>query len=929
MVKLLNWVKSGNVQKCSDKSKLWVKYKEPIGKYPKIDYSYLKDQPDDYKARQLEEDLNKEISFFFALEDEVDIRKFIEHLEYWYQISFRKKIYTKYLGLFYFVCPHQSVYQDWEFHLNFTKYNEGNYPVLVSHNFLHSHNPWVETNNTNLQGSELHGSGLDSSLIDDDLRIKLQKYKEKQLEKQAGKGTSYSQHPNRVKQSFYPSDKSKSFSSKNGFSQKLSKNNGGKSAKSKKKQKQKIVIEIDDSDDSNSHDSDGNEDNGKINLVLSKSHSEISDFTQDRSSFPNFNHLNQTRDSSEASEFKRHYKGDNDSDGELNFDTTYQIETFNNSEEWRTKMDSKHFHSLAELYWKYVSNEPISIPETVVSEIQFKSIWGIDQDEIEEDTIKEIFHKSDPTYEEQLKCKISLKNITKDSNKRLKMLYEFLSLQEMLDKEYRKYQKSFIVTSNENDSTLGMYIKIKQEKNNDLVNGSFFVDTKSQIEVVFNSKTILVYQLDKWEELALVAIFLFRQYTAELVCQFLLQLKDISGEMNEISVDMDEVFIEGIAMYQNQNKLTWFVWDEHLVRDTKDVVSISSYINSTFSVAQPVKGKELSKSDQKKMNNKKEIETIINWISSKIDRLWNKYEKIVKFSKTFTKSAIARYTKWKEDNIGDLNKEFCDVFKLLTHSIPINTKYLKEIIRSLILFNSRGVVKAFSKQSENEGPKEIKKEDKNDINEDIVWIVWRNYAPQIAQKVIMNYLWSKMWSIEIPTSIKVASSSLPNIIIKEPVIEDSKKDLKEGMLSHTIFKSYNLNPQSLAWSWSEQNEYSLSWIHKIAYLLNCLKLDLKLLFENQLIVPSKHKIKKTSRLKALYSQVLTEFEEIQKSQDKGSLCLLEQTVNEFLEIEIVWKKKIAEERKIFEERKVQLNIQPNQSIQPKILKSNGRRVWYV
>ena len=505
-----------------------------------------------------------------------------------------------------------------------------------------------------------------------------------------------------------------------------------------------------------------------------------------------------------------------------------------------------------------------------------------------------------------------MKRITKESNKRLKILYEFLSLQEILDKEFKKYQKSFIVTSNENESTLGMYIKIKQDRMIDLVSGLFFIDTKSNIEIVFDSKTILVYQLDKYDELALVAIFIFRQYTTELVCQFLLQLKDLSGDINEISVDLDEIFIEGIIMYKNQNKTTLYIWDEFLVKDTKDVVSISSYINTAFAVAQSENLKNKENAEKRKLAEKKEIEEIINSISTKIDKLWSKYEKFIKFSKSIPKAIIAKYFKWKEENASNLNKEIIELFKFFIPSIPINSKFINEWIKSIIGFNLKGVIQAFSKNTEeslinnitinnslkDDKIKELLSEEKCSSEEELVSVIWKCYAPQVTQKIIMNYLLWKMWIIEIPTSLNPNSANLPSIIVKEPMTEESKIEGNDGKPSIDNFKSYSINPQSLAWSCGESSPDSLSWIHRLAYLINWLKIDIKMLIENHLIIPENFKIKKISKLKSFYSKILSNWEEMQKWSENGNLFKLSKIAKDFVEAEAIRQKKQLEESKM-------------------------------
>ena len=161
MIAFINWVKEGNVRKFVDKSKLWYKYKETVGTFPKVDYGDIENKDPLIKAKILEKHLEQELIPILAFEEENDVRRFIMHLEHWYQATFRKKTYIKYLGIFHYVWPYLPMFPNWKFHLKFTKYFEGHYTILVSHWFLHSHDPWIKICEDE-RVSELYGYAFDN-----------------------------------------------------------------------------------------------------------------------------------------------------------------------------------------------------------------------------------------------------------------------------------------------------------------------------------------------------------------------------------------------------------------------------------------------------------------------------------------------------------------------------------------------------------------------------------------------------------------------------------------------------------------------------------------------------------------------------------------------------------------------------------------------
>ena len=99
---MFNWIKQGNIQQCNDRKRLSIKYKEPLGKYPRITYYNDEFLTDQEKAQMLASDLEKDIGKQLILEDNEDLKRFIEHMEYCYNIKLMRKVYSKLLGMFYY-----------------------------------------------------------------------------------------------------------------------------------------------------------------------------------------------------------------------------------------------------------------------------------------------------------------------------------------------------------------------------------------------------------------------------------------------------------------------------------------------------------------------------------------------------------------------------------------------------------------------------------------------------------------------------------------------------------------------------------------------------------------------------------------------------------------------------------------------------------
>ena len=830
----------GNVQKCFDKSKLWHKYKETLGNFHKLNYKDIQNEDPLKKAKILEQYLEKDVNWFIAFKEDFEIRRFLMHLQHWYQATFRKKWYNRFLGLYHYVWPYLTLFPNWNFHVKFTKYWEGHFTVLVSHCFLHSHDPWITKNSCDTECQKR------SSLEKDSLTSKkeLPKGKRKIEAKREKNKTNSSQNSNKIaKQENILEDKNiqtyninkglkKDFVERfnHDFYIKYQNHNAIKG---------KIIIEILSSDEENN----GNTSN---NYTTYSSNTDRSNFElRDISNIP------------------------------LNAQKSKTIYTC-----WpRIKLNSTIVNLWVVLYEKYVAKGTLSIPKRMIPKSQEKVGGNWCQSPFQSNFTKSMTSKREISYEEKVKQRILLQRLNASLNKHSQDINNFSALKTNLDSRFNSIQQSFIITLESDFKEVGLHIKLDNSKITDAVEGCIFLDTKIELEPYANTKTVAVYQLDNYGDIVLSSIFVFEQYSSENVLIMLSNFKEHFGTIKEISINLDEVFLKGIEEFIKNEKCELFIWDEALIFDTKDILIATNYANSEENCIKDIILKEGS--EELEYWDKNEFLNFLNKISLEIEDLWNNYDKYIKFSKAISKEVYDKYQEWKCEENPTLNKEFFDALKIFLEAIPINSINLKNWISDIILLNPELVLSSFIYESEES--KSIELELITNFDFKIISFIWKSYYPQIAHKIISNYLLSKIWQVEASPAFKIGSDFLHPVIIK--MIKSD--ELKESNLSSILNFTYNswatIIPQTLACWCKELNPWNIAWIHKMAYLLKGLKLDPEKLFESNIIIEDSYKVRNKSRLASLYKSVYKDQSSTINSSDISSLFELNTIVSK------IWK----------------------------------------
>ena len=569
----------------------------------------------------------------------------------------------------------------------------------------------------------------------------------------------------------------------------------------------------------------------------------------------------------------------------------------------RTKINSKIMKLWESLFIKYVSYDSLKIPDTIISEIQLQSILNKDQEFINEKVIKLVFGRENISYEEQILLNISVNKIINDSNKLLKECFDFSSLQQILETELNDLQNCIIVTSDDDISEVGMIIHIHNNKLTDPVDGAIFIDVNSGIDSVSNTRTVLVFQHDQYEDFVLAAVLILKKYNPEVVSLMFSKMKEILGTFSEVSTNFDEVFIDGIEIYKKNNQLDLYVCDEIFIIDTKDILLITDYANSIFKWEEPSseQNKDKIREDQYEFVN------LINKISTRVDNLWSKYEAIIKFSQSFPKSNIEKYGEWKINHKTELNNTFSEVIKILVQPIQISNESLQNLICDVISIGNKWLINAFCIQIEEFKSFQNSDSDKiEDKDEKLIYAALKDYYPQTAYKIIKNYLLSKTWTVEIPNNIKLNADYLPPIIVKSHSIEENNSkeiSFNENKLRE---KTFSIDPKTLIWSWNKIDPWNVACKHKIAYLVQGLKLEPAMLFASQVIIRDSFKIKNESRLKSIYIQMLKEYKKKNLSKIDSNLIKLNEAVKNHLKAKKLMKDKFAENCKSIETQKLSL-----------------------
>ena len=80
-----------------------MRYREPIGTYPKINYNYQSNISVDGRIKRLENDLKSDLKPNSKFETPEDLKQFIHHFEYRYKLRLARKVWGVYMGVFWLV----------------------------------------------------------------------------------------------------------------------------------------------------------------------------------------------------------------------------------------------------------------------------------------------------------------------------------------------------------------------------------------------------------------------------------------------------------------------------------------------------------------------------------------------------------------------------------------------------------------------------------------------------------------------------------------------------------------------------------------------------------------------------------------------------------------------------------------------------------
>jgi hypothetical protein len=774
LLQVLNWVREGNLVKVMKGG--WAKFMGNTTK--RVEYE------GERREERLKEDLEGEFQEVEEMvegkkvvifRDENEVKRCVDWVETVYRLKMRKKVFTKFLGLYLFTWPYKETYPDWPFMMRFTKYGEGWWPVLVKRWFLHTHDPWIGKQRKNNEIGFDDPNSILETREEQKILVQNQLYNSNALDFKKGKTSVWPFKSNKNKTKIKPPEKT----------QKHKKQTRKRAVRNKKGTK-KVWIEIVDSDDENGKmqklsDSSGDLNleeliiTNPINIEKEASGSVKESLIVDPEEF--------IASLKEKPKSMRSRSSSSSSSNSITFDSTYQLDPQSQNTSILPPI-TPIISNLSHLVSKYTPLPPTTLSPTLSSEIQFKAICSL--------PITSIFQETPlptPTYKSQLSLFSSISACMSSACTPLTLKYHLSSLQDILQTHFRKRQKSYLLSSKE--EAVGLYVIMKSKE--EIMEGKVLVEVSGVVEGVFDAKTVLVWGLNNFGQAVLRGMFFCKKWEVEVLKGFAERLKEEG--VAEVSLGVNEELLEAVR----EAGVKLWVEEDELIRDTKTVVEVGNWVRD-------FKGKEEAK---------KELEDILNGVSGKLDAIWGKYEGMIGYSKVFSKKVLDRYREWVRNNEVLLRREFQDVFTLLLEPVPINQKQMDEVITNIYGLWPQVVEKVFWENDTKKSNEEQKKEngnkdveEKNDSSnekpfsneEKIFSSVITNYSPQISLKIITNYLLSKMWRVDIPNNKQINQNFIPDIFVKEPIVEENKADDENSLPNPLNWKTFKINPTTLKWA---------------------------------------------------------------------------------------------------------------------------------
>ena len=794
-------------------SKIEMRYRDPIGKYPRIQYWFNESLTGAQKIERLEKDLKKEIPPNMTFEKVDDIKRFIHHFEYRFLHKLKEKVFGIYMGVFWLVCPFSNK-TNCPFQLKFTRYTVNHLIVLNKAWFRHNHNPWEEIPRSK-----------PSNALDFDVA-------------------------NRIKQKLPI------------FKISLKKNH-----KLNKKR------------------SDGQSDDEEVIVLESQSSwSEISKSNAESLSSIKNNNISKINVNNSSHT--------NDQLFEVTVHPRRQVENI---------VNQPRIHARKKPKSDIITIGSFSITQQLIKELKIKSLYGDSKENIEQYAFSKIFGDTTPSSSDILKAKRAISGSISDSNINSSIELNTENIKEILAQKYAQKQDCYDILDEQSQTIVGLLIIVKNNRNDssDYFEGYYMADTTIQLNTWFKSKSILIYQVDKFLWISLRAIIILKTYTVETAYQALVCLYEQVGKIELLVVDYDELFIQATQKLKEYKNSDFIISSYRILKEVFNVLKIHKGVNGSeiestmmrflskqsFSTAweywnSKIKP-ELEKYTDSTDTNKTSL--IINVVTNYVDKLWNEDLMKIEFSKLFSDEIVTTYANWANQYSKNISRNFSKAYGFLITESSLNQEVMNKTVWSIIGFRHEILSKLFFNQTIQNNTAVQKSKTFQEAEKLFIEHICTKYSPAVVHEVLKSYILSKLWKVKIPNiaeeivKSKQESKATGNSFVIKSEILVTEYDVNNKDWS----SEFRINPQNLLWSWRKYVVQGIACCHLIAYLVQGLNLHVDDVCKNGYLISTEWIVTDASRFEKIYSQYLNGKTPPKVHQKKSELKLLEATVINF------------------------------------------------
>ena len=788
-------------------SSIETKYRDPIGKYPRIQYWFDDNLTVNQKIDRLEKELKKEIPPNMTFEKVDDIKRFMHHFEYRYIHKLKEKVFGIYMGVFWLVWPFSNR-SNWPFQLKFTRYTVNHLIVLNKAWFRHNHDPWEEL-----------PRGKPSNAVEPDVA-------------------------NRIKQKL---PIFKIWLNKNPVLNK------------------KHIEEISDDDVVIVDSQENLKETNKLDLNFDcngKTNHNIIDIDISFSS--------------------------NEHPFEVTTHPRKQLDTNINELKTQTRKKIKS---------DTINIGSFNVTQQLLSELRIKYLYGDSKEKIEEYGVSKIFGNSVPSNSDILKAKRVISGAILDSNKKYSVELNTNNLKEILAQKYEGKQEWFDIYEEGTQSSIGLLIMIKNTRNElkDYFEGYYMIDTTIQLNTWFKSKSILIYQIDKFMCISLKSIIILKTYTKEIALQALSQFYTQIERIELLFLDHDEMIINAARQLKTTKNMNYIissyrvlseifkVLKEHKGTNGSDIEqNMMKFINwQSFTIAWEYWNAKIKQEAIKCIPNddSSNLSEIINSISKNLDKIWNDELISIEFSGLFSDELMIIYSNWLKQYNKSINRNFSKAYGFLITEASLNQDALNRIVWSIIGYRLDIVSNLFLKYKTSNilahKGKTFQEAEKLFIEH-----ICKKYSPAVVHELLKSYILSKCCKVKIPNIAEEIAKSKQdwtnnwnNLVIKSEILitqyDENKKDIPY---------EFRINPQNLLWSCRKYIIQGIAWCHLIAYLVQGLNLFIDDVWRNGYLISPEWIVSDTDRLEKLYMQYLNSKTPSKFHQRKSVLKQLELVV---------------------------------------------------